>query len=58
MIYMLEGELVIIKVKLVVLVIGGVGCVYYCNINGGIVTGDGMVMVFCYGVFLCDMEFV
>lgn len=40
------------------MVIGGVGCVYCYNINGGIVIGDGMGMVLSYGVLLCDMEFV
>lgn len=55
---MMEGMLVQICVNVVVMVIGGVGCVYCYNINGGIVIGDGMGMVLSYGVLLCDMEFV
>lgn len=41
-----------------VIVIGGGCCIYCFNINGGIVIGDGLLMVYCYGVVLCDMEFV
>ena len=57
-IHMLEGELVCIKAKSVVLATGGAGRVYHCNTNGGIVTGDGMAMAYRHGIPLRDMEFV
>lgn len=49
---MMEGALIKILAKSVVLATGGAGRVYRYNTNGGIVTGDGM------GMALRDMEFV
>ncbi|QIQ20778.1 fumarate reductase (quinol) flavoprotein subunit [Zophobihabitans entericus] len=55
---MLEGKLVHIQAKSVILATGGAGRVYQYNTNGTIVTGDGMAMAYKHGVPLRDMEFV
>ena len=55
---MMEGALIKILAKSVVLATGGAGRVYRYNTNGGIVTGDGMGMALRHGVALRDMEFV
>ncbi|WP_380182996.1 fumarate reductase (quinol) flavoprotein subunit [Kalamiella sp. sgz302252] len=55
---MMEGALITILAKSVVLATGGAGRVYRYNTNGGIVTGDGMGMALRHGVALRDMEFV
>lgn len=55
---MMEGALIQILAKSVVLATGGAGRVYRYNTNGGIVTGDGMGMALRHGVALRDMEFV
>ncbi|WP_281706529.1 fumarate reductase (quinol) flavoprotein subunit [Aeromonas taiwanensis] len=55
---MMEGTLVQIRAKAVVMATGGAGRVYRYNTNGGIVTGDGMGMALSHGVPLRDMEFV
>ncbi|RRZ89014.1 fumarate reductase (quinol) flavoprotein subunit [Erwinia sp. 198] len=55
---MMEGTLIKILAKSVVLATGGAGRVYRYNTNGGIVTGDGMGMALRHGVALRDMEFV
>lgn len=55
---MMEGELVQINAKSVVIATGG-GCrAFRFNTNGGIVTGDGLSMAYRHGVPLRDMEFV
>ncbi|MBV4368558.1 fumarate reductase (quinol) flavoprotein subunit [Erwinia phyllosphaerae] len=55
---MMEGALIRLQAKSVVLATGGAGRVYRYNTNGGIVTGDGMGMALRHGVPLRDMEFV
>lgn len=55
---MMEGTLVEVHARSVILATGGAGRVYRYNTNGGIVTGDGMAMAFRHGVPLRDMEFV
>lgn len=55
---MMEGSLVQINANAVIMATGGAGRVYRYNTNGGIVTGDGMGIVFKHGVPLRDMEFV
>ncbi|VEJ21074.1 fumarate reductase (quinol) flavoprotein subunit [Neisseria animaloris] len=55
---LMEGSLVQIRAKAVILATGGAGRVYRYNTNAGIVTGDGMGMAFRRGVPLRDMEFV
>ncbi|MEZ0584436.1 fumarate reductase (quinol) flavoprotein subunit [Erwinia sp. STN24] len=55
---MMEGALIKILAKSVVLATGGAGRVYRYNTNGGTVTGDGMGMALRHGVALRDMEFV
>lgn len=55
---MMEGKLVQINAKAVILATGG-GCrAFKFNTNGGIVTGDGLAMAYRHGVPLRDMEFV
>lgn len=44
------GEVVYFKFRVVVFVIGGVGCIYVFIINVYINIGDGVGMVFCVGV--------
>ncbi|MGL1959536.1 MAG: fumarate reductase (quinol) flavoprotein subunit [Colwellia sp.] len=53
-----EGEVYVIQAKSVIIATGGAGRVYRYNTNGGIVTGDGMSLVYRHGVPLRDMEFV
>lgn len=53
-----EGEIYVIQAKSVIIATGGAGRVYRYNTNGGIVTGDGMSLVYRHGVPLRDMEFV
>lgn len=55
---MMEGNLVQINAKSVIIATGGACRVYHYNTNGGIVTGDGMGMAYKHGVPLRDMEFV
>lgn len=50
------GEIVYICFKVVVLVIGGVGCIYVFIINVLINIGDGVGMVLCVGVLVQDIE--
>lgn len=50
------GEVVYFKVCVIVLVIGGVGCIYQFIINVYINIGDGVGMVICVGVLVQDME--
>lgn len=52
------GCIEMIFVDVVILCIGGCGWVFLFIINVNIKIGDGMVFVFCVGVFLKDMEFV
>ncbi len=55
---MMEGKLIQINAKSVVIATGG-GCrSFRFNTNGGIVTGDGLSMAYRHGVPLRDMEFV
>lgn len=55
---MMEGQLVQINAKAVIMATGGAGRVYQYNTNGSIVTGDGMAIAYKHGVPLRDMEFV
>lgn len=55
---MMEGTLIQINAKSVIIATGGAGRVYQYNTNGGIVTGDGMGMAYKHGIPLRDMEFV
>ncbi|GHU03701.1 fumarate reductase flavoprotein subunit [Alphaproteobacteria bacterium] len=55
---MMEGELVSVTARSVILATGGAGRVYRTNTNAAIVTGEGMGMAFRKGVALRDMEFV
>ena len=52
------GEFTTIYARAVVIATGGAGRVFRQNTNGGIVTGDGMSLVYRHGVPLRDMEFV
>ncbi len=55
---MMEGKIIQINAKSVVIATGG-GCrAFRFNTNGGIVTGDGLSMAYRHGVPLRDMEFV
>lgn len=53
-----DGIMYVFNVKMVVLVIGGYGCVYFLVILVYICMGDGGGMVVCVGLLLQDMEFV
>ncbi|OHX13253.1 fumarate reductase (quinol) flavoprotein subunit [Chromobacterium sphagni] len=53
-----SGDSVLIEAGAVVMATGGAGRVFRENTNGGIVTGDGMALVYRHGVPLRDMEFV
>ncbi len=55
---MMEGSLIQIRAKAVIMATGGAGRVYRYNTNGGIVTGDGMGIALNHGIPLRDMEFV
>lgn len=46
------GEICYFKVKVIVFVIGGVGCIYVLIINVYINMGDGVGMVLCVGVLM------
>ncbi len=52
------GETVLFECRAVIFCTGGAGRVYRQNTNAGIVTGDGMGIVYRHGVPLRDMEFV
>lgn len=51
------GDIYVFYVKVVVIVIGGLGCMYKIMFNVYILIGDGIGIVFCKGFFLEDMEF-
>lgn len=55
---MMEGSLLQINAKSVIMATGGAGRVYQYNTNGSIVTGEGMAIAYRHGVALRDMEFV
>lgn len=55
---MLEGKLIQINTKAVIIATGGAGRVYQYNTNGSIVTGEGMAIAYQHGIALRDMEFV
>lgn len=55
---MMEGELVQVRAKAVIMATGGAARVYRYNTNASIVTGEGMGMCYRHGVPLRDMEFV
>jgi len=55
---MMEGKLIQLNAKAVIIATGGAGRVYQYNTNGSIVTGEGMAMAYRHGAALRDMEFV
>lgn len=55
---MMEGKVVQINAKAVIIATGGAGRIYQYNTNGSIVTGEGMALAYRHGVALRDMEFV
>lgn len=52
-----EKKVEIILVKFVVFVIGGVSKVYLYIFNFDVLSGDGIVMVWCVGCWVVNMEF-
>lgn len=50
--------MIMIEVLYMVFVIGGVGKVYLYMMNFDIVIGDGIVMVWCVGCCVLNMEFI
>ncbi|CAL1329259.1 fumarate reductase (quinol) flavoprotein subunit [Candidatus Providencia siddallii] len=55
---MMEGKIIQINAKAIIIATGGACRLYHYNTNGGIVTGDGMCIAFRHGIPLRDMEFI
>lgn len=53
-----DGELYLFRLKAILLATGGCGRIYKITSNGFTSTGDGLALVFEYGIPLEDMEFV